>query len=266
MTAPVRTWIEKTDEDSEVPCRWEMLMDGKPVEGAYIDKLDEETYDLHFPRLKPTTAASLSMAKRLLELAPLPKTTGVRIARVAKETDSAAFVSTAEAASELDVAPGRINAMVANGVLSARRIDGQLMISVSSLRARLEGNDEGPQGVFANKFVQFYPDQDADEFYLAEVDVSDDEALDQAESFVEFVRDNERNPGGARLVSFRAAAKLKHKEGWTPVTPGAGVEAFDWDTFVVISETAEAARKQQEEEQTTRQDRNGGSSEGVLLV
>ena len=244
MTAPVRTWVEKTDEGSGEPFRWDMLMDGRPVGGAYIEKVDAETYDLHFPRLKPTSAESLPMAKRILESAPLPKSSGVRIARTAKETDRSAFVSAEEAAGELGVAPGRVNAMVANGVLSARRMDGQLMIAVSSLRTRLENDDEGPQGVFADKFVQFYPDQDVEEYYLAEVDASDEDAMAEAESFVNFVRDNEHNPGGARLVGFRAAAKLKRKDGWRPVTPGGDVEAFDWDAFVAISEAAQAVRAQ----------------------
>lgn len=188
--------------------RWNMLLDGKPVEGAYIERSERGDFDLHFPRLKPASSPTLAKAQRILEDAPLTRRSGIAIGRLANAEEE--MVEIDEAATMLGVARGRVNAMVANGVLAALRKDGTVRVSVQSLMSYLgRENDGSPQGRFAHKFVQYFPDADGDEFVLLEVDTDNEEQASHAKAFVDRVRNDAEHPAGARVVGYRTAMKLR---------------------------------------------------------
>lgn len=203
-----RTWVERQLDEGHGSTRWDMLLDGKPVEGAYIERSEQGDFDLHFPRLKPTSAPTLEQAQRILEGAPLTRRSGIAIGRSADAEEETIEVD--EAAAMLGVSRGRVNAMVANGVLAALRKDGIVRVGVQSILNYLgRENDGAPQGRFAHKFVQYFPDADGDAFILLEVDADNEEQVSHAKAFVDRVRNDSEHPAGARVVGYRAAMRLR---------------------------------------------------------
>lgn len=209
---PARTWVEEKNDEGET-VRWSMLVDGEPLDGAYVSLAERGSYEIHFPRLVPSIVPSLPVALETLENAPLTKRKGIAIGRQAGEADRSLFSTVDEVADGLGVSRSRINAMVANGVLAASRFEGEVMVSKSSVdRYRSAGQEPGARGRFANKFVQYLPDRGCGEYYLLEVDAFDEDQIAYAEEFVRSIRENERHPGGARLVGYRTAMKLRNSK------------------------------------------------------
>lgn len=134
MSHQERTWVETVDGATGRP-RWDVLVNGRPVPGGYVLQTGPGAFEAHYPHLAPFTRPTLAEAKERLEWAP-PVTSGVaRIGRPV-EDDAEGFVAAARAAEELGVSVYRVNAMVADGKLAARRgADGRAEVSLSSLRA-----------------------------------------------------------------------------------------------------------------------------------
>lgn len=204
-----RTWCVGHCDDAGLADRWDMMIDGRPLEGAYIERTEQGSYALRFPRLTETTVQSLETAMRILEEAPLTKRRGIAIGRQATEEDPAAFASISEACELLGVSRSRVTAMVANGVLSAKRVDGEVVVGRSSLGCCDSEGLSGPRGRFANRFVQYYPDARKREFLLVEVDAADESQVLEAKAFVDRVRNDGNHPGGARLIGYRAAMRQR---------------------------------------------------------
>ena len=136
MSHQERTWIETVDDATGRP-RWNVLINGAPVPGGYIVQVDAGAYEVHYPHIVPFTRATLAEAKERVEWAP-PITSGV--ARIADEVDNdpKGFLDPDAAAERLGVSVYRVNAMVANGKLAARRLpDGTPEVSASSLETLL---------------------------------------------------------------------------------------------------------------------------------
>lgn len=226
---PVRTWAPVAAQENDEPTRWDMLLDGEPVEGAYIERVESGEYMLHFPRLVPSTMKSLENAQHALENAPLCRSRGIQIRRPAALSDDDELVSIDEAAHMLEVARPRINAMVANGVLAATRKDGAVLISKKSLLKRLgQESTNGPKGRFANRFVQYFPNIEEDAFVLLEVDMEDEEQLNEARAFVERVRADEESVAGARVVGYKTAMKLRSSQDLMSGDELNGIIPFSW--------------------------------------
>lgn len=242
---PERTWTEIRDEQGQA-VRWDMLLDGAPLEGAYVSLVEKGSYEVHFPRLVPAIVPSLPVAMKTLESAPLAKRKGIAIGRQAQQTDKSAFSSIDETAAALGTSRSRVNAMVANGVLAAARFEGEVMVSRSSIE-HYSGIEQKPgaKGRFANKFVQYFPDRESDAFYLLEVDASDESQMADAAGFVGCVRENERHPGGARLVGYRTAMKLRNSkccvqgDGESPI---ASFAEFSVEEHLARYETSDPGR------------------------
>lgn len=204
-----RTWEAIADESGE-PIRWNMFQNGKLIEGAYIEKVAQGEYGLHFPRLEYRTVPSLPVARAIMQDAPLLKRRGIAIGHRSNETDREAFVTLDEAAELLGSSRPRVSAMVANGVLSAAEFDGEVLVSRKSVARRNEAGETcAPMGRFANQFVQYFPDSSVNEFYLAEVDGMNSRAVQAANEFVEAIQGNDENKGGARLVGYKSAMRLR---------------------------------------------------------
>ena len=86
------------------------------------------------------------------------------------------------------------------------------MVSIASLMGVDDPAKAVARGRFANKFVQYFPDCEGEDFLLAEVDVDDEDELSSAQAFVDCVRDDVNHPGGARLLGYRAAMRLKNSD------------------------------------------------------
>lgn len=132
MSRQIRTWEEGVDEATGRP-RWDVLINGRPVPGGYVVQTGSGEFEAHYPHVAAFTRPTLAEAKERLEWAP-PVTSGM--ARIASpvEDDEEGFVSTEEAARALGVSVYRVNAMVADGKLAARRAaDGSAEVSRGSL-------------------------------------------------------------------------------------------------------------------------------------
>ena len=139
MSHQQRTWVETVDKTTG-QTRWDVLINGAPVPGGYVLKLSDESFEVHYPRIATFTRATLAEAKERVEWAP-PITVGQ--AHIANEVsgDEAGFVSTVQAAEVLGLSIYRVNAMVANGKLAARRgSDGVPEVSKASLDALIEAS------------------------------------------------------------------------------------------------------------------------------
>lgn len=144
MSHQERSWVEGVDEATGKP-RWNVLVNGVPVPNGYVLQTAPDAFEVHYPHIAPFTRPTLAEAKERVEWAP-PITSGV--ARIAQEVgaDPAGFVSTAQAAEALGVSVYRVNAMVANGKLKARRrADGTAEVARTSLDA-LACAQEAPVG------------------------------------------------------------------------------------------------------------------------
>lgn len=136
MSHQERTWVETVDDATGRP-RWNVLINGTPVPGGYIVQDDAGAYEVHYPHIAPFTRATLAEAKERVEWVP-PITSGV--ARIAAEVnnDPKGFLDPDAAAERLGISVYRVNAMVANGKLAARRRpDGTPEVSASSLETLL---------------------------------------------------------------------------------------------------------------------------------
>ena len=78
-----RTWMEHCEGEGAQANRWDMLLDGDPVEGAYVLMKERGCYELHFPRMSVSTVPSLPAAMKALENAPLLASKGIKIGRPA---------------------------------------------------------------------------------------------------------------------------------------------------------------------------------------
>ncbi len=136
MSHQERTWVETTDQETGLP-RWDVLINGTPVPGGYIVQTASDNFEVHYPRIATFSKPTLAEAKERVEWAP-PITRGV--ANIGNETteDECGFESADEAAQELGVSVWRVNAMIANGKIAARRrADGTPEVSRSSVRSLL---------------------------------------------------------------------------------------------------------------------------------
>ncbi len=132
MSHQERSWVEGVDEATGKP-RWDVLVNGVPVPNGYVLQAAPDAFEVHYPHVAPFTRPTLAEAKERVEWAP-PITFGV--ARIAREIveDPSGFTSTAQAAEALGVSVYRVNAMVANGKLKARRRpDGAAEVARASL-------------------------------------------------------------------------------------------------------------------------------------
>lgn len=137
MSHQERSWVEKTDEATGKP-RWDVLINGVAVPGGYVLQIAPDVFEAHYPRIEPFTRPTLAEAKERLEWAP-PITSGVAHIGTEVADDSAGFVSTEEAAEALGVSVYRVNAMVSNGKLPARRTpSGIAEVACTSLAALVE--------------------------------------------------------------------------------------------------------------------------------
>ena len=136
MSHQERTWVKTSDEQTGKP-RWNVLVNGKPVPGGFVLELGEEQFEAHYPHIEPFVKPTLREAQERLEWAP-PITHGVSRIGAEIDDDPAGFVSVGDAAAKLGVSAFRVNAMVANGKLAARRApDGSAQVGCSSLEALL---------------------------------------------------------------------------------------------------------------------------------
>ncbi len=136
MSHQERTWVKTSDERSGKP-RWDVLINGKPVPGGFVLELGDGRFEAHYPHIEPFVKPTLREAQERLEWAP-PITHGVSRIGTEIEEDLAGFVSVDDAAAKLGVSVFRVNAMVANGKLAARRAsDGSAQIGCGSLEALL---------------------------------------------------------------------------------------------------------------------------------
>lgn len=136
MSHQERTWVETTDKGTGLP-RWDVLINGTPVPGGYIVQTAPDSFEVHYPHIDTFSKPTLAEAKERVEWAP-PITRGV--ANIGNEAveDECGFESTDDAAQELGVSVWRVNAMVANGKLAARRrADGTPEVARSSVRSLL---------------------------------------------------------------------------------------------------------------------------------
>ncbi len=145
MSHQVRSWIESVDETTGMP-RWDILINGTAVPGGYVLQLAPDVFEAHYPRIEPFTRPTLDQAKERLEWAP-PITFGVARIAVEVTNDDAGFTTAAEAAEMLGISVYRVNAMVANGKLAARRnASGTIEIACTPLAALVNDfhpSDEG---------------------------------------------------------------------------------------------------------------------------
>ena len=137
MSHQQRTWVETTDQASGMP-RWDVYINGNPVPGGYILRLANGQFEAHYPHIAPFAKETLVAAKERLEWAP-PITSGaLRIAREVPD-DPRGFIGRDAAAEKLGMSVYRVNAMVANGKLTARRTaTGEAEVGASSLAELLE--------------------------------------------------------------------------------------------------------------------------------
>lgn len=132
MSHQERSWVETVDEASG-RARWNVLVNGTPVPGGYVVQLGEDAFEAHYPHMEPFVRATLAEAQERLSWAP-PITAGVAHIGSPVEDDPQGFAEPQQAAEELGVSVWRVNAMVANGKLDARRrADGSTEVSRSSL-------------------------------------------------------------------------------------------------------------------------------------
>lgn len=138
MSHQERTWVETKDEATGLP-RWNVLINGTPVPGGYVLQTAESSFEVHYPHVETFSKPSLAEAKERVEWAP-PITLGsLRIAREAADDASDSFLDPEQAGELLGVSRYRVNAMVANGRLAARRAaDGSRLVSRASVQALLD--------------------------------------------------------------------------------------------------------------------------------
>lgn len=138
MSHQQRTWVETEDEHTGLP-RWNVLINGTPVPNGYILQTGSETFEVHYPHIEPFSKPTLAEAKERIEWAP-PITLGsARIAHEAADDPSDSFLDPVQAGELLGVSQYRVNAMVANGRLAARRrADGSCVVSRVSVQALID--------------------------------------------------------------------------------------------------------------------------------
>ena len=138
MSHQARTWVEGVDETTGCP-RWDVLINGRSVPGGYIVQTEGGDYEAHYPRMVPFRRATLEQAKERLEWAP-PITTGQLAIGNEIDQDEHGFVCREKAAECLGVSVPRVNAMVSNGKLAARRAADGYEVGRSSIERIL--NDQ----------------------------------------------------------------------------------------------------------------------------
>lgn len=137
MSHQKRTWVETRDEETGLS-RWDVLINGAPVPGGFVLQTAQDSFEVHYPHIETFSRPTLAEAKERVEWAP-PITLGsLRIAREATD-DTDSFLDPDQAGEMLGVSRYRINAMVANGRLAARRAaDGSRLVSRASIQALLD--------------------------------------------------------------------------------------------------------------------------------
>lgn len=137
MSRQIRTWKQMVDETTGM-ARWDILINGKQVPGGFILRRPDGSFEAHYPHVTTFSRPTLQQAQKRLEWAP-PISEGMpRIARRARDKGAEGFVTREQAASTLGVSVWRVNAMVANGKLSARRTeDGGFEVAESSVEGIL---------------------------------------------------------------------------------------------------------------------------------
>ena len=138
MSHQQRTWVETKDEATGLP-RWNVLINGMPVPGGYVLQTVEGSFEVHYPHIEPFSKPTLAEAKERVEWAP-PITVGsLHIAHEADDDADDDFLDSEQAGKLLGVSRYRVNAMVANGRLAARRCtDGSSRVSRASVQALID--------------------------------------------------------------------------------------------------------------------------------
>lgn len=138
MSHQQRTWVETHDEQTGLP-RWNVLINGTPVPNGYVLQTGESAFEVHYPHIAPFTKPTLAEAKERVEWAP-PITLGSpHIAREVADDADDSFLDPEQAGELLGVSQYRVNAMVANGKLAARRrADGGHLVSRASVQALVD--------------------------------------------------------------------------------------------------------------------------------
>lgn len=205
-----RNWEEVYDGSKGAPVRWNMTQAGHVVEGAFIEPGTNGGFNLHFPRLVPCEVDSLEEAKRILERAPLASSNGISIGCALSVEQADDLIDVDTAAEMLGVSRWRVNAMVANGSVSASRTASGLRISRESVEKRASGGESnGPCGRFAHRFLQYFPDKKVNAFHLIEVDDSDEIQMRRACDIIDAIDKDKGHLGAARLLDYRDAMRLR---------------------------------------------------------
>lgn len=206
MTRQIRTWQEHDSTEGE-PRRWNVLINGTPVPGGFVEETADGRFEIHYPRLQPKAFDSLDEAKRRIELAP-PITKGALAIANPVESAEEELLSTDEAGALLGVSRYRINAMVANGVLAGKRSGGRTLVSRASVESRLSRMEpSGPVGRFAHTFICYYPNGSAETYRIIEIDPDQSEQIEAAREFLQAIVDAEGN-AQADVLDYRQAMSL----------------------------------------------------------
>lgn len=225
MTRQIRTWQEHGIADGE-PRRWDVLINGTPIPGGFVEETEDGRFEIHYPRLEPKAFDSLDEAKRRIEFAP-PITKGaMTIANPVVDDADDEFISTDEAGNLLGVSRYRVNAMVANGVLAGKHSSGRTLVSLNSVETRLSRSKAtGPTGRFAHTFICYYPEGSDGSYRIIEIDPEQPEQMKAAREFLQAVAD----AGGmaeADVLDYRGAMSLCAKAKRTGATDAARLLAY----------------------------------------
>ena len=278
MTTQIRTW-EEVPETEDTPRSWYVSINGTPVPGGYIEKL-EDGYRIHYPHLASKTFKTLKEAKYAIEKAPPVSREGMKIGKVVSNADEDELISTEEAADMLGVTRYRVNAMVANGVLAGTRRDGQTLVSRSSVEAKINRTSTGPAGKFAHTFICYYPPLGEGSWIMAEVDTDEEDQVDVANQLIESIS-NSDSQENAEVLDYHGAmarfAKVRKGLDTGGTTQTVTVEELAAQREVFLEEEAQAkaeaeaeaeAQAQAEaeaEEQAAEQEMQADEAEGTAV-
>jgi hypothetical protein len=187
----------------------------------------------------------LETAKSSLELAPPVSSGEFPVAKVAPASEGDLLLTTEQAGELLGISRFRVNAMIVNGVLAGNRDKGTIGVSRASVedyiareaQAYAEGRKAGPQGHFANIFVNFetsdspevsqifgesftigepFAMEEPSTTRVFEFDHEDHAQLEAAKTFVQLLAGFDGRLGLAQILDFQSAKVLCSKLGIIP--------------------------------------------------
>lgn len=236
----VRTWSTpyKNAEENQ---HWDLFIDDKLIKKAFVVETDDG-FQGNYPKLTSRVFDTLEHAKRWIEFAPPISHDGMAIGKhVESLPEDDELISLEEAGKILGVKRFRVNAMIANGTLAAKRDGEDYVVSRSSVLARLKarGEDPNPAGRFANIYLLYLPNALEVEFILTEIDVNDTEQVERASAFVKKLECDETK-GSARLLSYHATRQLFHNARQIlagDVRPGFSTKPLAFEEFLANEDT-----------------------------